>query len=246
MSKKAKVSPLVLLVVVFAVSLSCNAPMISDTGANSAQNTDDLPSSTPVQPSNTPVTPTITNTPVPPTAPPVDTSTPTVVPVVKTPTNPVPQTPCNKALYITDVNYPDGTEILINKDFTKTWRLQNVGSCSWTSGYKLIFDSGDRMSAPDETVLTNGSVDPGEMVDISVQLKSPADTGTYKGYFRLKSPDNVVFGINNSGTDAFWVEIIAIKLQLYKPIAPLHLLPTYTSTPWIKKIKPEIIIPLQP
>ncbi len=246
MGKTANVSPLVLLALVFAVSLSCNAPMISNTGANNPQNTSELPSSTPEQPSQTPVTLTVTNTPVPPTAPQVDTVTPTLVPIVNTPTNPVAQTPCNKASFIADVNYPDGTEVFIDKNFTKTWRLQNVGTCTWTSGYRIIFDSGDRMSAPDETVLTNGSVNPGEMVDISVQLKSPPDAGTYKGYYRLKSSDNVVFGINNSGTDAFWVEIKAVKLQLLIPVVPLHVVPTFTSTPWFKKLKPGIIVPIQP
>lgn len=251
MGKTANVSPIVLLAVVFAVSLSCNAPMISNTGSNSTQNGTGLPSSTPEQFTQTPITPTITETPTitnTPIIPEVqeNTQTPTSVPVVNTPTIPVSQTPCNKATFISDVNYPDGTEILINKDFTKTWRLQNSGSCAWTSGYRIIFDSGDRMSSPDEAVLTGGSVHPGEVVDVSVPLKAPSDVGTYKGYYRLRSPDNVVFGINNSGTDAFWVEIKTVKLQIKIPIITLQIVPTYTSTPWIKKIKPGVIIPLQP
>jgi hypothetical protein len=64
------------------------------------------------------------------------------------------------------------------------------------------------MSAPDETVLTSGSVPPGATVDIAVKLKAPTTGGTYKGYFRLKSPDNIVFGIGASGMEAFWCKLI--------------------------------------
>ncbi|NIP41529.1 MAG: hypothetical protein GWN00_05010, partial [Aliifodinibius sp.] len=29
--------------------------------------------------------------------------------------------------------------------FTKVWRLQNVGTCTWTADYDMVFISGDRM-----------------------------------------------------------------------------------------------------
>jgi Ig-like domain from next to BRCA1 gene len=127
------------------------------------------------------------------------------------PTNtPQPTTtsiPCNRASFISDVTYPDGSDVKVNESFVKTWRLQNNGSCTWTSGYKLIFSHGDRMNAPDEVVLTGGTVAPGQTVDVSVNLKAPSNQGTYKGYFKLKASDGQVFGIGASGTTAFWVEM---------------------------------------
>jgi hypothetical protein len=89
----------------------------------------------------------------------------------------------------------------------KTWRLQNNGSCTWTSGYKLIFSNGDRMNAPDEVVLTGGTVAPGQTVDVSVNLTAPSNQGTYKGYFKLKASDGQVFGIGASGNSPFYIEV---------------------------------------
>ena len=127
------------------------------------------------------------------------------------------------------MTYPDGSEININKGFVKTWRLQNNGSCTWTSGYKLIFSNGDRMGAPDEVVLTGGTVAPGQTVDVSVNLTAPDTAGTYKGYFKLKSSDGEVFGIGAGGTTSFYVEIKAVIGILLLP--PLLITPLVIVTP---------------
>jgi hypothetical protein len=129
-----------------------------------------------------------------------------------TPTNTLVATntplPCNRGSFVEDVTIPDNKEIEPNTDFTKTWRLRNNGSCTWTSGYVAFFDHGDRMNAPDTVQLTGGTVAPGATVDVSITMRSPASQGTYQGFFKLRSPDNIVFGINTSGQDAFWVKIV--------------------------------------
>ncbi len=38
--------------------------------------------------------------------------------------------PCNWAKFVTDVSIPDNSQISTNDGFTKTWRLQNIGSCA--------------------------------------------------------------------------------------------------------------------
>ena len=116
-----------------------------------------------------------------------------------------------------DVNYPDNTKVALDTDFTKTWRLKNVGTCTWTSGYKLVFENGDRMSAPDSKSFTSGSVAPGGTVDVSVDLTAPDDEGTYQGNFRLKESGGVLFGIGPAGTAAFWVKIKAVSADSLKP-----------------------------
>lgn len=150
--------------------------------------------------------PTATETPPPPTDTPLA-ATDTPLPTATNTASPTPL-PCNAARFVTDVNYPDGTTVTANTTFTKTWRLQNVGSCTWTSGYKLVFDHGDSMNAPAETTLTTGTVPPGATVDISVELKAPSTPGTYKGYFKLRSPEGIVFGLGASAQNPFWVEIV--------------------------------------
>lgn len=235
MHKVSNTPRLVCILMVLAITLACNMPLISNTG-NSATSTAtleaaDTSTSTPPSPSPTssPTVPTITETAT-------ITSTVTVIPL--TPTNTTAPVACNKASFVSDVNYPDGTDIFAGATFTKTWRLQNTGTCDWTSGYKLIFNSGDRMGAPDETVLTSGTIPSGAVADVSVTLTAPTALGSYKGYFKLKSPDNVVFGINASGNDAFWVEINTVEVKLFKPIMPLQAPPTHTPTPIIKNLVP--------
>jgi hypothetical protein len=51
------------------------------------------------------------------------------------------------------------------------------------------------------------SVEPGEVVDLSVDLISPDEGGLYRGNWMLRSDDGVLFGIGPSADGAFWVQI---------------------------------------
>ena len=135
--------------------------------------------------------------------------TPTVVvpSLTYTPTTSSTPIPCNWGRFISDVTVPDNWETTPNDSFTKTWRLQNAGSCTWTSGYSLVFDHGDQMGAPASQTLTSGTVAPGGTVDVSVNLVSPATAGTYQGFFKLRASDSSTFGIGNDANTAFWVKI---------------------------------------
>jgi peptidoglycan hydrolase-like protein with peptidoglycan-binding domain len=114
--------------------------------------------------------------------------------------------PCNMASFVSDVSYPDDSVVTVNTAFTKTWKLKNVGSCTWTSGYQLIFDSGDQMGGPASQQLTNGTVAPGGDLNVSVDLTAPANTGTYKGNWKIREPGGAVFALS---TGPFWVQIKA-------------------------------------
>ena len=109
---------------------------------------------------------------------------------------------CDSVFFVTDVTIPDGTEISSGADFTKTWRLRNAGTCTWTTDYDIVFDSGDAMSGPASQALL-GSVGPGEEVDISVDLVGPAADGTFTGNWQLRNASGVVFGLPGP----FYVEI---------------------------------------
>ncbi len=142
-----------------------------------------------------------TNTPVTGTPP-----TPTVTPVGPTST-PVPSSGCDRAAFVADVNVPDGTVFAPNASFTKTWRLKNTGTCTWTSSYKLVFVSGAQMGGLAEVPLTS-TVAPNTTVDLSVVLTAPATAGTYRGYWQLKNAAGALFGIGPAGDMPFWVEIV--------------------------------------
>lgn len=120
--------------------------------------------------------------------------------------SPVPVTRCDAAAFVKDVTIPDGSNLNPGKSFSKTWRLQNIGTCSWNSSYALIFVNGDGMSAPSVVGLP-GNVRPGETVDITVNLVSPSKKGHYRSYWKLRNASGVLFGIGTQADTAFWVDI---------------------------------------
>jgi len=133
----------------------------------------------------------------PPTVPPTSTlnfltSTLAVSNTSAVPTSPPPTDTCDVAQFVDDVTIPDGTVLKPNEPFTKTWRLKNVGSCSWTSSYAVVFNSGDAMGGPSTQALA-GNVNPGQTVDISVDLTAPAAAGNYKGFWKLRNAAGVHF-----------------------------------------------------
>ena len=112
---------------------------------------------------------------------------------------PVDPDPCNHALFISET-VEDGTDFDPNDNFTKTWRLKNDGTCTWNTNYKLVFVDGDQMSGSSSKNLTQ-PVEPGEQVDLSVNLKAPGSEGTYKGYWKVADDEGEYFVHN------IWVEI---------------------------------------
>ncbi|MEA2008069.1 MAG: NBR1-Ig-like domain-containing protein, partial [Chloroflexota bacterium] len=214
MSKK-KYFRISLSMLIIALLASCNMPSAQQTAtqspedlqtsvaqtvtANAENGQDPIPTDTPEPEATAETLPSET-----PTLEPTNTTIPTNTP---TPTNtPVP---CNRARFITDVTIPDGTILLPGETFVKTWRLQNTGSCSWSSGYDIVFIDGDAMGAPSAVQLTNDIIPSGGTVDVSVTLVAPASTGTYKGNWRLRDASDQVFGIVSTGE--FWVEIEVVN-----------------------------------
>ncbi len=107
-----------------------------------------------------------------PTSPVITTNTP-IVPTSVPSSTPSSASSCDRAQFISDVSVPDGTTFAPNFSFAKTWRLQNVGTCTWTTAYSLVFVSGDRMSAPSPVFLPQ-TVVPNQTVDVGVNLVSPS------------------------------------------------------------------------
>jgi hypothetical protein len=90
----------------------------------------------------------------------------------------------DQALFVSDVTIPDGTDLQPGVSFTKTWRLSNAGTSTWTTSYSLVFISGDRMGDVSSVKLEE-EIAPGKQVDISVDLVAPASTGHYRGYWKM-------------------------------------------------------------
>lgn len=160
-------------------------------------------------------TPLLTQTPLPPAA-------------TLTPASSLTPTPtCDLAEYVTDVSVPDGTQFLSGQAFTKTWRLKNIGVCTWTSGYQVIFDNGDSMSGPATQPLA-GTVAPGQSVDISVSLKAPSAAGSYRGYWKLRNATGVLLPVvAGYQGNSFFVDI---KVAQPEPTQTVTLTPTPSPT----------------
>ncbi|RME08772.1 MAG: hypothetical protein D6803_00390 [Anaerolineae bacterium] len=138
------------------------------------------------------------------TAQPTTPALPTATPQPPPPT----QIPCDLLSFgdPIDVTVPDGTEMQPGEVFVKTWRLKNAGSCTWTTAYALVFVSGESMGALSSIPLST-TVAPGETIDVSVSLTAPLEPGTYRGYFKLRNANGVLFGWGPE-SKAFWVEIV--------------------------------------
>ena len=138
------------------------------------------------------------------------TITPTVTgtPPTPTPTStaPTPASGCDKAQFIADVTIPDGTVMAPGATFKKTWRLKNIGTCTWTTGYSLVFSSGEKMGGPTSAPFPT-SVAPSQTVDLTVNLTAPTSANTYRGNWMLKNAIGGVFGIGTNASNPFWVEI---------------------------------------
>ena len=110
------------------------------------------------------------------------------------------------AQFVTDVTVPDGTTFAPGAPFTKTWRLKNVGTCTWTTSYAMVFDTGDKMTGPDLVNMPN-AVAPGQTVDVSVGLTAPTSAASYRGYWKFQNAGGARFGIGTAGTQSWWVDI---------------------------------------
>jgi hypothetical protein len=138
--------------------------------------------------------------------------------------------PCYSIGFIKDVTIKDGTNINQGVDFTKTWRLQNLGSCTWTTSFKLVYVSGKQMGAASSTALPK-SVAPGGLVDVSVDMTAPSSNGTYQGYFKLKAADGTVFGLGGIGGIAFWVKIVVATPTAVPVLFAVTNVSNWTVTP---------------
>jgi hypothetical protein len=100
---------------------------------------------------------------------------------------------------MSDMTYPNGSAVAITQVFTKTWRLVNQGSCTWTSDYQIVPAQANGQRSYNLGV----NVPPGHYVDISLTFTAPVKAGAYGGSFKLQSPAGEVFGIGPDGNSSF-------------------------------------------
>ncbi len=129
---------------------------------------------------------------------------------------------CNNLAFVRDVNVPNGTVVQAEQDFTKTWKVENTGSCKWMFLYHVLFLSGTNF----DPIYNNLGklVEPGSWAEISVVLSAPKRPGTYSASFRF-SDGSHMFGAT------LGVTIVVEANQINTSIPSDTIAPTSTSIP---------------
>lgn len=160
------------------------------------------------------------------------TTTPTIAP-----------TSCDRAEFIADITVLPGTVMSPNTQFTKRWRLKNVGSCTWTASYRIAFFSGEQMAAVSSAQFPM-SVAPGQMVDFSLNMAAPSTPGSYRGYWIFQNANGALFGVGPQGNQPWFVDIVVADgtvtpapslTPFASPSPPVSATPTSTSD-WLRYV----------
>jgi hypothetical protein len=117
---------------------------------------------------------------------------------------------CDNADFIDDITIPDGATVTAGSEFVKTWRFKNLGPCTWTTSYDLVFsrvsDSGsDGVFKKPAPVDFPDTILPGEEMDISVTLTAPTIAETYQVFFVLQNDEGFNIPLRNENTYEFYV-----------------------------------------
>jgi uncharacterized protein YkwD len=108
------------------------------------------------------------------------------------------------AAFFNDVTVPDDTAFQQSVEFDKVWRIRNEGTCTW-DGYQLVWAGGDVFDAPLANPIPLTA--PGELVDISVPMRSPNQGGVFTSYWEFENSTGQRFGVNSGGVDLIWTRI---------------------------------------
>lgn len=119
--------------------------------------------------------------------------TATAPPVTNAPPPTAPPTCVISSRFVADVTIPDGTVFTPNAVFTKTWRVQNNGTCAWENT-GIAFVNGTQMAA--SGLYPVPVTQPGQTADLVVPMAAPANYGAYQATWRMRSPDGQLFGTN--------------------------------------------------
>lgn len=110
----------------------------------------------------------------------------------------------NSAAFVNDMTIPDGTIVKASEPFLKVWRLENTGTCPWAERYTLVFVGGEQMGVPNSIPLK--VTQPGQMLDIAIDMKAPEADGEYRADFEIHDPDGNAIPIDNGAI--LWVIIM--------------------------------------
>jgi Ig-like domain from next to BRCA1 gene len=104
---------------------------------------------------------------------------------------------CNNSAFVADVTIPDQSVLQPGRNFDKTWRLQNTGSCTWDDGYALVYIGGSTPNLDPynfEFKESRDFVAGGNTADLTIELTTPCGPGKYEGHWRMRDDRGYYFG----------------------------------------------------
>lgn len=94
---------------------------------------------------------------------------------------------CN---FLEDVTIPDGCQVEADTSLEKIWRLSTQSGIP--EGCRLVFTCGDNLGIQEQMILP--AVKGSSEFDVYLTIKVPSEKGSYRGYWRLVSPQGKHFG----------------------------------------------------
>ncbi len=106
---------------------------------------------------------------------------------------PSPTPACLGLRYVRDVTIPDNTPMTPAQVFTKSWLVENSGTCPWQAGFQVVLIGGEAMGASPFPVVQN--VAPGGRIQISIKMVAPTnETGIVQGTWKMADLNGKAFG----------------------------------------------------
>ena len=97
----------------------------------------------------------------------------------------------DKAEFLYAVTFPDNRYTFVpNEEINIAWGLKNVGSLTWTPGYKLVYVGGEAFTSRYEIPLGK-AVAPGDKAEFSFGAFGSEELGAHTTYFQLVNDGGV-------------------------------------------------------
>lgn len=107
--------------------------------------------------------------------------------------SPTPKTCSDSMVFVSDISYPDNTQVNPGQAIEKQWKVKNNGTCDWGQGYRLkLVDGYPALGAESEQALFPARA--GAQATITINFTAPAEAGYYRTAWQAYSPEGTAFG----------------------------------------------------
>lgn len=104
-----------------------------------------------------------------------------------------PTPACHGLRFVRDATIPDNTGMRPAQVFTKSWLVENIGTCPWKTGYQVVLIGGGAMGGSPFKLVQD--VAPGGRIQVSIKMVTPtSQTGTIQGTWKLSDENGATFG----------------------------------------------------